>query len=70
MRKQEGVFRASDLRFSGDTWPVECIGGPFDGELRPANENGLCPNGMYVVVNNERSVVVARRFVPSEPGGA
>lgn len=62
-----GVFRASDLLLSDDVWPVECIGGPNDGEFRPANENGLRPNGMYVVVNNAHNVVVARRYVPASP---
>jgi hypothetical protein len=48
---------------------VECIGGPNDGEFRRADENGVRPNGMYVVVS-QRFVdigwrVVARRYVPS-----
>lgn len=70
MIEHRGSFHASDLQLSGDVWPVECVGGPKDGEFRPANENGLCANGMYVVVNNQWNVVVAHRYVPREQDAA
>lgn len=51
-----------------DPTPVECIGGPNDGEFVRADENGCRPNGMYVVVNRRDKalgfVVAAKLYVP------
>jgi hypothetical protein len=48
--------------------PVECLGGPNDGEFRHADENGRRPNGLYVVINELRADgewrVVAHQYVP------
>lgn len=64
----ERIVRLDDLTSVVDPTPVECIGGPHDGEFRRADENGCRPNGMYVVVSrrdgNGSWRVIARRYVP------
>lgn len=68
----DGSFRRDDLELVVDPTPVECIGGPNDGEFRPVDEDGRRPNGLYVVVNEMDTRgdwrIVARRYVPDEDG--
>lgn len=68
-REPRGLLAAVDeIETVVDATPVECIGGPNDGEFRRADENGCRPNGMYVVVSQQAADgswrVVERRYVP------
>lgn len=65
MIKQDIYVRAEDLVLCAQTHEVECFGGPNDGEFRPANENGMRPNGVYVVAVDEReNVIIAKVYWP------
>lgn len=58
----------SKLMRCTDTYPVEWIGGPHDGERRPANENGLTSGGVYAVESAQDDAgkwrILSRVFVP------
>lgn len=60
------MFRADELRIVTDATPVEHIGGPDDGEMRPICENGARTSGMYVVVNGADGQTTAKRFLPDQ----
>lgn len=66
---KERIVAVGHLARIVDAKPVECLGGPNDGEFRRADENGLRPGGMYVVVSEQDADrtwrVVGRRYVPS-----
>jgi hypothetical protein len=62
------VFAVQDLRPVTDSYLVEFIGGPNDGDFRPANENGYRPGGLYVPLNDITGRIVARIYVPRSEG--